>query len=258
MSGESGPPPLPGSGGFVARQRAYFRDADGAKYRWQTTGPVFAASERELVAAAAGGGRLLEVGCGEGGNLFHLGVRLGLTVGLDCSSAKLAFAAAAIPRAGFVGGDAVRLPFRDDVFDRVLCRDVLHHLPRPRQREAVAELFRVCRPGGEVIVIEANGRNPLIGGLALLVPAERGLLFSTPHGVASLADGLAAQVHLDAAQPFPLSRVVLHYRWGVPGLGSRRSVARLLGRSEALAGRVLPCGYWAYIVMRALKPGMRA
>jgi len=150
------------SGDFAARQWSYFREVDEAKFRWQTATPVFAASERHLVSVVAGEGRLLEVGCGEGGNLFHLGPRAGLTVGLDYACAKLVFASGAIPWGRFAGADALSLPFRSGAFDRVLIRDVLHHLPRDRQREAVAELFRVCRSGGEVVVIEPNGRNPLM------------------------------------------------------------------------------------------------
>jgi ubiquinone/menaquinone biosynthesis C-methylase UbiE len=95
-------------------------------------------------------------------------------VGLDFSLAKAVFAAGAIPWARLVCGDTVRLPFRRSVFDRVLCRDPLHHLRGPKQREAVEEIFRVCRPGGEVLVIEPNGRNPLIWAFAVLVPQSGG------------------------------------------------------------------------------------
>jgi SAM-dependent methyltransferase len=42
--------------------------------------------------------------------------------------------------------DAERLPFRDDVFDRVECPAVLEHTPRPAK--LVAEIHRCLRPGG--------------------------------------------------------------------------------------------------------------
>ena len=257
MSG--GPPTIfeaPHRDGHAARQWSYFKDADEAKFRWQTRGPVFAASERRLVSVAAGDGSFLEVGCGEGGNLCHMGPGNGLTVGLDFSMAKAVFAAGAIPWARLVCGDAVRLPFRRSVFDRVLCRDLLHHLRGPQQREAVEEIFRVCRPGGEVVVIEPNGRNPLIWAFAVLVPAERGMLRSTPARVAALVEGLASRVIVEMAQPLPVARALLHYRFGWPGLGHRRMVARLLHGFDAAVNRLLPRRLWAYIVVRAVRPAL--
>lgn len=247
----SSPLPAPSTGAFAACQWAYFREADGAKYAWQTGAPVFAATERSLVAPARGDGRLLEVGCGEGGNLFHLGPRTALTVGLDYSRAKLGFAAAALPWARFVGADALALPFRGGAFDRILCRDVLHHLPAGRRGDAVAELVRVCRPGGELVLIEPNGLNPLIAALALTTPAERGLFRSTPGQVAALLRSAASAVEVEMTQPLPVARAVLHHRFGYPTLGSRAWVARLLSALDGLFRRVLPRSLWAYVVIRA-------
>jgi SAM-dependent methyltransferase len=251
----SSSPPASPNGEFVSRQWAYFREADEAKYRWQTRAPVFAATERNLVSAAQGDGRFLEVGCGEGGNLFHLGPRPDLTVGLDYSHAKLGFAVGALPWARFVGADALSLPFRSDAFDRVFCRDVLHHLPEGRWREAVAELIRVCRPGGEIVVIEPNGRNPLIAALALTTPAERGLFRSTPERVAAWIRESASALVLEMAQPLPVARAVLHYRYGAPALGYRAWAARLFRAMDRMACRLLPRPLWAYVVIRARRAG---
>ena len=245
-------PSRPRQDRFVARQRDYFRGADCAKFRWQTTGPFFAATERALVAPAGGGGRLLEVGSGEGGNLFHLGPRHDLTVGVDLSLSKAALATTSIPWARFVCADALRLPFPDGLFDRVLCRDVLHHLETDRRRDAVAELYRVCRPDGEVVVIEPNPRNPLMAALALLIPAERGLLHSTPARVAGEVRGVGSRVTVDMAQPLPVARALLHYRFGAPALGGWRPVVRLLNTLDGALRRVLPRPFWAYVVVRGL------
>lgn len=235
--------------GFAARQWDYFQAADEPKFRWQTTCPVIASSERQLVSVPADDGRLLEVGCGEGGNLFHLGPRPGLTVGLDYSMAKIVFASSVIPWARFACADAIRLPFQSGVFDRVLCRDVLHHLRGSVRDEAMSELFRVCRPGGEVVVIEPNGRNPLMGILALAVPAERGLLRSTPARVAAMV-GRLGQPTVEMAQPFPIARALLHYRVGFPSLGHRDLMLRFLRAADAFSHLLVPRAFWAYIVVR--------
>ena len=244
--------------GFAARQWDYFQAADEPKFQWQTTCPVVAPTEQQLISVAAGDGRLLEVGCGEGGNLYHLGPRNGLTVGVDYSMAKATFASGVIPWARFVCANAVRLPFRGGVFERVLCRDVLHHLREAAQHEAVAELIRVCRPGGEVVVIEPNGRNPLIAAFALLVPAERGMFRSTPARVAGVVRGVVSRIVVEAAQPLPLARALLHYRIGMPGLGRLRVVARLLGGMDAALRRLMPRPFWAYIVVRGVTPASRS
>lgn len=52
----------------------------------------------------------------------------------------------------FVQGDAQRLPLEDASADVVTCQTVLMHLRRPA--DAVAEMFRVVRPGGVVLVCE--------------------------------------------------------------------------------------------------------
>ncbi len=61
-----------------------------------------------------------------------------------------------------VAGDALRLPFSDQRLDFVYVVGVLHHLPnRSAQRVALAEIARVLRPGGLLMVHESNPRNPL-------------------------------------------------------------------------------------------------
>jgi demethylmenaquinone methyltransferase/2-methoxy-6-polyprenyl-1,4-benzoquinol methylase len=56
------------------------------------------------------------------------------------------------PRPAFVGGDALRLPFGDQVFDAVTISFGLRNVVRPEQ--ALAEMFRVTRPGGRLIICE--------------------------------------------------------------------------------------------------------
>lgn len=242
--------PGPREAAFAARQRAYFQSADAAKFRWQTRGGLFAEGEHALVAAAAGPGRLLEVGCGEGGNLFHLGPRPGLTVGLDLAAAKIGFAAGAVPWARLACGDVTRLPFKRESFDRVLCRDLLHHLSPGGRMEALREIVRVCRPDGQIVIVEPNGRNPIMRAFGLAVAAERGICSSTPAALGALAEAAGCRAAVHTAQPLPLARVVLHYRLGWPSLGDRPTAARLLAAVERAAGRLVPPSRWAYIVLQ--------
>lgn len=47
-------------------------------------------------------------------------------------------------------GDAVRLPFPDDTFDRIIAAEVLEHIPE--DEAAIAELHRVLKPGGTIAI----------------------------------------------------------------------------------------------------------
>lgn len=51
-------------------------------------------------------------------------------------------------------GDAVRLPFRDGSADLVTCSQLLHHFDEPQARVVIAELHRVAKQGGAVIIAD--------------------------------------------------------------------------------------------------------
>lgn len=53
-------------------------------------------------------------------------------------------------------GSITALPYADATFDRVLCLDVLEHLTFDDQPRALAELTRVLRPGGEILLSVPN------------------------------------------------------------------------------------------------------
>jgi len=241
--------------GFAAEQDDFFESADEAHYRWQTEGPYFAATEASLLEVVSPGERLLEIGCGEGGNLFHLEGRASQSLGVDRSHAKLRFAKLRLPATGLSRADAAALPVRDAAFDSVLIRDLLHHLPDAGP--ALREAMRVLRPGGALTVIEPNGRSPLIWLQGALIAQERQAWQSTE---ARLSDQMRAAGFADPAiearQALPLHRLALHYRFGKPALGGIRGVRRLFDGVEAVAQRVLPRAAWLYLVARARRPAM--
>lgn len=238
-----------------AVQAAHWDRADAAHYAWQTRDPVLAASERELLSLAAPRGRFLEVGCGEGGNLFHLRGGAAARFALDRYPAKARFARAQEPGLRAVAADALALPFADRAFDTVLVRDLLHHVYD--RRRALGEAWRVLAPGGELVLIEPNAQNPLILAQGTLVPAERGALRSTPgrlrRELAALPGAGPVEVHM--AQPFPLERVLCHPQLGLPALGQSRLVRGALRLAERVQRRVLPRAVWAYFRARVSKRG---
>jgi demethylmenaquinone methyltransferase / 2-methoxy-6-polyprenyl-1,4-benzoquinol methylase len=62
------------------------------------------------------------------------------------------------PGPAFVAGDALRLPFGDGVFDAVTISFGLRNVARPRQ--ALAEMLRVTRPGGRLVICEFSRLGP--------------------------------------------------------------------------------------------------
>ncbi len=95
-------------------------------------------------------GKILDLGCGKGRFAARLADRGTRVVGLDLSGAMLAGARGL----DCVRASALRLPFRDGTFDAVAAVEVFEHLPA--DHAALAEVFRVSRPGGVVAVIDKN------------------------------------------------------------------------------------------------------
>jgi len=148
-------------------------DEDGqAGYDWragsETMNPALRAPYRAvegLVTARAAGKLVLDYGSGHG--IYSIApARAGAEViGVDISPRSTEMAASRARRAGvadrcrFVVGDCDRLPFPSATFDLVLSMGTLSSL---RHEVAFAELARLVKPGGEVILADTLGHNPLL------------------------------------------------------------------------------------------------
>ncbi len=111
--------------------------------------------------------RLLDAGCGTGANLAMLET-FGTAVGLELMWSGLSFARRrGLPR--LTQGSVTDLPYADASMDVVVSFDVLYCLPDQAERAALAEMFRVLRPGGSTIVNVAaldmlKGDHSVFGG----------------------------------------------------------------------------------------------
>jgi ubiquinone/menaquinone biosynthesis C-methylase UbiE len=109
----------------------------------------------------------LDVGCGFGDDVRDVARLIGdsgRVVGVDFSGAMIAeakkrYAAAKLP-IEFIEGDAQHLTFPDASFDRCRTERMLMHLDDPEQ--ALAEMVRVVRPGGKVVVFDFDWDTLLI------------------------------------------------------------------------------------------------
>ncbi|MCE9582023.1 MAG: methyltransferase domain-containing protein [Planctomycetes bacterium] len=220
------------------------------RFDWLTENPYMRSREASILEALdLDGGSVLEVGCGQGNNLVVRGVRG--AVGIDIDRASLRCAATRTD-GRFAQADAARLPFRDGAFDRVFARDILHHVDEARP--VVAEMVRVCRPGGKVCVLDDNGRNGILRLFAAIDPCERKIAKQTPENVAALFEGLPVDpVILSVREPTLVYRALLHHKFGLPSLGKSRLFALTMDRVIAALQKTSNPDTWAKISLTATR-----
>lgn len=148
----------------------------------------------------------LDYACGNGVRSIQAardGARV--TIGLDISDVSVANAretAAAegvSDRAYFIQGDCEATELPDGSVDTILCCGMLHHLDLTR---AYPELFRVLRPGGKVLGVEALGHNPAIQLYRELTPHMR-TEWEKKH--------ILKQRHIDSARQYGFALGTVRY-----------------------------------------------
>jgi len=113
---------------------------------------------------------ILDYGCG-GGWLSLLLSRWGFdVVGIDVSISMIRKAKLICHQADFIVCDAMRLPFRDKVFDCMMGISVLHHL---NLFKALQELKRISLAESKFVFMEPNLLNPLSAIGRRLLPMEQ-------------------------------------------------------------------------------------
>ena len=127
------------------------QEPDRTVRRW---GPILARSGRRCV---------LDIGCGGGRHTVYM-ARLGLEVTAgDLSPLALEQTRRWLERervqAHLVQFDMISLPFPAESFDAVVSVNVLHHARPGEARRAVAEVWRVLRPGGLFLAVVAGPRD---------------------------------------------------------------------------------------------------
>lgn len=230
--------------------KAAFGSAAPAHFEWQTEAAYVADRERELIQTAFMplGERLLDLGCGEGATLVHLG-RTENATGVDLFEEKLQFARTRLPKCHFVAASACDLPFDTHSFDHILVRDVIHHIEEVDK--FVDECYRVLSPKGKLDILEPCRYNPLIFMHALAKPEERGELRSTPAFLRRIVGRKFRVDNIEALQAMPIHRILFHPDMGKPQLATIEPVRAAVSGLERMAERLVPKWAWAYIHLRA-------
>jgi ubiquinone/menaquinone biosynthesis C-methylase UbiE len=110
---------------------------------------------------------ILDCGCGTGNNLTMLR-RYGRAFGIDLTFSGLEYATSRGDRS-VAQASATNLPFSAATFEIVTSFDVIYALPDEAEKAAVAEMFRVLRPGGHLVLNVAaleslRGNHSVLGG----------------------------------------------------------------------------------------------
>lgn len=181
------------------------------------------------------GHRLLDVGCGTGRGLRDLedtGARL---FGSDASIDMLAHASGALaqgPAPLLAAAFAQHLPFADASFDTVVSLNFLHLFSVETQRQMIAEMTRVVKPGGRLVLEFDNALHGLVvGPLKRWTGRERG---SVPSEIRT-AIGQHCRIRRRRGAVYPVVWRVLS-RW--PGVGMPLERLAYLPGLRHLAHRV--------------------
>ncbi len=169
------------------------RDVSAGYERWAPQydapgNPLIAHEEpavHEVLARWPAPMRVLDASCGTGRHTLHL-VALGHDVtGVDASPWMLGQARAKNPDLSLLEGKIDSLPFPDASFEAAVCALLFDHLPRIDR--AIAELARVVRAGGRLLISNIHPTMALVGAHASIrdVNGDANFIRSYHHSVST-------------------------------------------------------------------------
>jgi len=212
-------------------------EAEEAQWWYGGQREVALAMLEPALAGLGSGGRplrLLDAGCGTGYNLVLL-ARYGRAVGIDLATEALAFCRGRGVKAA--RASLLALPFAEAVFDVVVSFDVIYHAWVTDDRAAVAEMARVLRPGG-LLLVRVPALEALRGAHDVEVQSRHRY---TRKELASLLAGGGLRVERSTYCNSLLFPVLL----------ARRTLDRLTGRAGSDVGFLPAPLEWAFA--RALR-----
>ncbi len=165
--------------------------------------------EHLIVAAGVQPGqRVLDVACGTGYFARILAGAVGpsgVVIGIDASPEMISYASQKAARLGncnFLVGTAESLDFPANHFNVVVSSLAMHHLPDDLQIVALREMQRVLRPGGTLLVADAQMPRHGLPRLITIVTGHAHMARVTPH-LQSLAEQAGfSEVRIGQAPPW--------------------------------------------------------
>ncbi len=176
---------------------------DGVAHRYDRTNTILSfGRDRSWRAATRSaldlcpGEHVLDIGAGTGVSTAELAKSGAWVTGLDISQGMLRAGKRVRPAVPLLAGDALALPFRDQTFDAVTISFALRNVHDPAA--ALAEMARVTKPGGRLVICEfshpTNGafRHAYLRYLMGALPAVARAVSSNPDAYVYLAESIQA------------------------------------------------------------------
>ncbi|MBL1140649.1 MAG: class I SAM-dependent methyltransferase [Proteobacteria bacterium] len=105
------------------------------------------------------GDKILDIGCGNARDIAYILEQGAEIIGIDISEGMILEAKKDLEKLGYKNvtlevGDATNLAYADNQFDKVLCSEVIEHIPNADK--ALNEMWRILKPGGHLILSTPN------------------------------------------------------------------------------------------------------
>jgi len=108
------------------------------------------------------GEKILDIGCGNARDISYIVEQGAQVIGIDISEGMVTEAKMDLEKLGYKNitlevGDAMQLNYADSEFDKVLCSEVIEHIPDAEK--ALDEIWRILKPGGILVLSTPNPRS---------------------------------------------------------------------------------------------------
>lgn len=196
---------------------------------------------RRMIDAAAPG-VALDAACGTGRHATYLRERGHRVIGVDASPEMLAKARSRVPDADFRVGELEALPLDPASVDLAVCALALTHVREIAP--AIAELAKVLRPGGRIILSDFHPTMLLLGGSGVFFDAkgEAGNVVSFHHSHSSYLRAFrAARLDVvDCAEPVLEEEDLAPLSGGLSSFADEAFRSAWLGLPNALVWELQP------------------
>lgn len=153
--------------------------------------------------------KILDLGCGHGTDSIILSQFAEKVIGVDIQKYD-EWKLFNDKKITFLSASSSKLPFRDNTFDGVYLKDLLHHV-RGDLNKTLLEIKRVTKPSGSIVILEANRYNPTLFIYATKIRGHDHFTRNEFHGLIRKTFLQVRFIYLEAYPPFRFPMFLYNY-----------------------------------------------